>query len=65
LERDLLINKVVLPVSPPHVEYRLTDKGHSIMPVLDAICEWGLAHTPEDQLERFGHQSIFKCPNPL
>lgn len=29
------------PQVPPKVEYRLTDKGDSLMPVLDAMCKWG------------------------
>lgn len=30
---------------PPHVEYCLTDKGKSVVPILQSICQWaGLYH---------------------
>lgn len=28
-------------VIPPKVEYSLTDKGESLMKVLDELCKWG------------------------
>jgi DNA-binding HxlR family transcriptional regulator len=47
LENDLLIHRKEYPQVPPKVEYRLTEKGLSLIPVLDVICYWG-----EDQLEK-------------
>ncbi|MEE1249430.1 MAG: helix-turn-helix domain-containing protein [Lachnospiraceae bacterium] len=41
LERDNLILRTVYPVVPPKTEYSLTDLGKSIIPVLDAMCNWG------------------------
>ena len=41
LEADRLIARKVFPVVPPHVEYSLTDKGKSLMEVLDLLCIWG------------------------
>lgn len=41
LEADGLIIRTEYPQVPPKVEYRLTDKGKSLMPVLDAMCKWG------------------------
>ncbi len=41
LEKDNLIHREVFAQVPPKVEYSLTEKGHSVIPVLDAICKWG------------------------
>lgn len=41
LENDNLINRKVYPVVPPKTEYSLTDFGKSLIPVLDAMCNWG------------------------
>lgn len=41
LEKDRIINRKVYPEVPPRVEYSLTLKGESVLPILDALCEWG------------------------
>ena len=41
LERDGLVNREVFAVVPPKVEYRLTDKGQKLRPVLEALHKWG------------------------
>lgn len=41
LEADNLISRCVYPVVPPKVEYSLTDFGKTVIPVLDAMCNWG------------------------
>lgn len=41
LERDGLIHRTVYPVVPPKTEYRLTEFGKSLFPILDAMCNWG------------------------
>ncbi|MFC6163128.1 winged helix-turn-helix transcriptional regulator [Lactiplantibacillus dongliensis] len=35
---------------PLHVEYELTANGQSMIPVLDTICDWGLAHVDRSAL---------------
>ena len=42
LETDGLIVRTVHPVVPPKVEYTLSDLGKTIIPVLNAMCDWGL-----------------------
>ncbi len=41
LERDNIINRVVFPVVPPHVEYSLTPKGERLIPILREMVKWG------------------------
>lgn len=41
LEFDGLINRKEFPQIPPKVEYSLTKKGKSLLPVLVLMCEWG------------------------
>ena len=42
LEADGLIIRTVYPQIPPKVEYSLTDRGHSLVKVLDGLCDWGI-----------------------
>lgn len=44
LEADGLIVRTEYPQIPPKVEYRLSVCGQSLIPILDAMCEWGEAH---------------------
>ena len=41
LESDRLIIRKEYPQLPPKVEYRLSDRGKSLMKVLDQLCVWG------------------------
>lgn len=41
MEQEGLILKTVYPVIPPKTEYTLTEFGESLMPVLNAMCDWG------------------------
>lgn len=44
LEKDGLILRTVYPQIPPKVEYSLTERGKSLMVVLDQLCVWGEAN---------------------
>lgn len=62
MESQGLIHREVFPVVPPHVEYSLTELGHSLMPVLTTMRDWGInylhnlkknqiaLHTPKNYL---------------
>ncbi|GKT04548.1 winged helix-turn-helix transcriptional regulator [Furfurilactobacillus sp. WILCCON 0119] len=52
LEDDGLISRHDFQTAQPHVEYELTTKGQSLIPVLDAICDWGNTHISETLMER-------------
>lgn len=41
LEKDDLIIRKEYPQIPPKVEYSLSGKGKSFIPILYAMCEWG------------------------
>ena len=41
LEKDNLIIRKEYPQIPPEVEYFLSEKGKTFIPVLYALCEWG------------------------
>ena len=44
LEADGLILRAEYPQIPPKVEYTLTERGKSLMEVLDLLCIWGEEH---------------------
>ena len=41
LEADGLVHREEYPQIPPKVEYSLTERGKSLIPILDQMCEWG------------------------
>lgn len=48
MEADLIVRRQFEEI-PPHVEYSLSDKGYSVLPVLQHICQWsGLFFREED-----------------
>ncbi len=44
LEADGLVHREEYPQIPPKVEYSLTPRGRSLIPILDSMCEWGERH---------------------
>ncbi|MBZ7935371.1 MULTISPECIES: MarR family transcription factor RrpA [Campylobacter] len=44
LENDKLIIRKEYPQIPPKVEYSLSKRGQSLIPILEAMCEWGENH---------------------
>jgi DNA-binding HxlR family transcriptional regulator len=41
LENDGIIERKIYPEIPPRVEYSLTDKGKSLLPIIDMMKVWG------------------------
>jgi DNA-binding HxlR family transcriptional regulator len=51
LEAEGIVARTVIPATPVRVEYRLTEKGRALEPVLDAISQWAgewLVAPPDD-----------------
>ena len=44
LESDGLVHREEYPQIPPKVEYSLTERGKSLIPILDQMCSWGEEH---------------------
>jgi DNA-binding HxlR family transcriptional regulator len=44
LEAAGILHREVHEKVPPHVEYSLTDKGRSLVPILTAMADWGFAN---------------------
>lgn len=51
LEANELIHREVFPVVPPKVEYSLTKRGYSLMPILVAMRDWGAEYLREKKME--------------
>ncbi|MBR2077481.1 MAG: winged helix-turn-helix transcriptional regulator, partial [Exiguobacterium sp.] len=42
-EQDIVI-RTVYPEVPPRVDYRLSEYGKTLIPILEAMNEWGMRH---------------------
>ncbi|KQM17190.1 HxlR family transcriptional regulator [Sphingomonas sp. Leaf24] len=51
LEADGLVSRTVYAEVPPRVEYRLTDLGRTLTPVIEALRQWGDANPWVGQIE--------------
>ena len=41
LEQDGIIMRFIYPESPPRVEYKITELGMTLLPLVDGMFEWG------------------------
>lgn len=50
LEQAGVISRTAYQSAPPRFEYRLTESGRAVLPVLDALLTWGIEHalSPDD-----------------
>lgn len=44
LEDSGIVHREEYPQIPPKVEYSLTPKGKSLMPILEEMCKWGVVN---------------------
>ena len=49
LEKDGLIERKEYSQIPPKVEYSLSEKGQSFIPILYSLCEWGEKHNTDKE----------------
>ena len=42
LEEDGILERTIYTETPPRVEYRLSERGQSLMPIMAAMQKWGL-----------------------
>ena len=59
LESDELIHRKEYDQLPPRVEYSLTPRGRSLIPLLDQMCEWGDNHRTDNSIEHGKHFRSF------
>lgn len=52
LEADGLVNRKEYPQIPPKVEYTLSTRGATLIPIFEMICEWGIENKPKAQSEQ-------------
>lgn len=50
LEADLLIQRREYPQIPPKVEYSLSERGQSLVKILDELCVWGESNRIDRQV---------------
>lgn len=60
LEADGVVTRIVHAEVPPRVEYRLTDWGQTLCPVLDKLLTWAES-APDEVRERLIHPDTIKA----
>jgi DNA-binding HxlR family transcriptional regulator len=48
LEGHGIISRQVFAEVPPRVEYSLTERGRTLLPIIEAMLEWGGKYLPEE-----------------
>lgn len=46
LEQSNILIRTSFPEVPPRVEYSLSEKGQSLIPLIHLMCDWGEDHQP-------------------
>ena len=55
LEDDGIVSRELFVEVPPWVEYRLAERGKSLMPLLDSLLTWGIEHFSDIITDRKNH----------
>ncbi len=71
LESDAVLSRTVHPVIPPHVDYALTERGRSLIPLLQLMAVWGAeqdAHWPRTrraEASAAAHEGVHSDVTPV
>ncbi|WP_405076175.1 winged helix-turn-helix transcriptional regulator [Ligilactobacillus acidipiscis] len=57
LEDDNIIEKTIYPVMPPKTDYKLTDFGRALIPVINAMETWGTYYNNVVSKKNTEHES--------
>jgi len=60
LERDKLIEKIVISNKPYRVEYSLSGFGKSLSPLYTFVSEWGIKYLKENGIDYVKDQELYK-----
>lgn len=52
LEENGLVSRTVTPVTPPQVEYALTDLGRDLLTPVQGLADWVIANSPRIEAAR-------------
>ncbi len=58
LEYNGLVQRIVYPEVPPHVEYSLTPLGRTLIEPIEALRQWAQAHLQEVEQARTEQEQI-------
>lgn len=61
LEADGYVARTVYAEVPPRVEYRLTERAHTLLPIINQLIQWAKQHMDEILLDRTKALSKNKC----
>lgn len=61
LIRNQIINRRSYDEIPPRVEYSLTEKGFSIIPILHSICQWSGIYFRDENAVAQCQRCDYKC----
>ena len=42
MEEDAILDRIIYAEIPSRVEYKISKYGHSLMPIIDSMSDWGL-----------------------
>ena len=62
LQRDEIVLRKSYDEIPPRVEYQLIEKGKSVVPILQSICQWAGAYHKQEVTHTWAHCQ--KCDYP-